>query len=104
MKHFDQIDHIAIVVSSIKNALKYYINTFKCKTIYSDSSWAILQFDNIKLSLVKEDEHPPHLAIINNLAINDPNSIEHRDGTISKYIKDVDGNHIELITYKKIIN
>ena len=96
----DIVDHIAIVVKDIKDSIIFYTTKFQCLEIYSDSTWAILQFENIKLSLVKENEHPAHIAFIDDKVIYDSKSVTHRDGTISKYIKDKDGNSLELITYK----
>ena len=100
-KNKDIIDHIAIVVKDIDSSLSFYTKQFGCDILYSDSTCAILQFENIKLSLVSKNQHPAHIAIINDSIINDKNAIKHRDNSISKYIKDYDGNYIELITYKK---
>ena len=97
----DIIDHIAIVVDNIERSLNFYTHKFKCKTIFSDKTWAILQFENIKLSLVVKEEHPPHIAIIDNSIINDPQSKTHRDKSISKYVVDLDNNFLELISYNK---
>ena len=59
----------------------------------------MLQFENIKLALVVDDEHPFHIAF----EVSDPGieSTLHRDGSISRYIKDPSGNSIELIKYPK---
>jgi len=96
----DQIDHIAIQVKNIKKSLDWYLSNFKCKEIYSDKTWAFIEFDNIKLALVTNTEHPAHFSIINNkIKLNQKNVLEHRDKSISKYIKDINGNYIELIKY-----
>ena len=67
------------------------------KTIYEDNTWAMLQFDNIKLALVVEDEHPYHIAF----EVDEVDGKTHRDGSVSKYIDDPSGNKIELIKYTK---
>ena len=49
------------------------------------------------VALVVDDEHPFHIAF----EVKDPGieSTLHRDGSISRYIKDPSGNSIELIKY-----
>tara|TARA_B110000438_G_C15528582_1_gene527415 strand:+ start:292 stop:603 length:312 start_codon:yes stop_codon:yes gene_type:complete len=96
----DQLDHIAIQVKNIKKSLNWYLSNFDCKEIYSDDTWAFIEFNNVKLALVTKLEHPPHFAIIDNTINMELKSIvKHRDGSISKYIKDIDGNYIELLKY-----
>jgi hypothetical protein len=98
----DQVDHIAIQVENIKKSLDWYLSNFKCKEIYSDKTWAFIKFENIKLALVTNSEHPPHFAILDKkINLNQNSVIKHRDKSISKYIKDLDGNYLELINYKK---
>ena len=58
----EKIDHVAIAVTNIKHAVKWYTENRKCKVNYQDDSWAELQFENIKLALVVKEEHPPHIA------------------------------------------
>ena len=96
----DKIDHIALRVDDIGESVSYYRSEFKCQVIYQDDTWAFLQFDNIKMALVIEDEHPYHIAF----ETDDKGVLDgtlHRDGSISKYIKDPSGNTIELIKYPK---
>ena len=98
---FDNIDHIAIQVKNIKDSVEWYLNNFKCEEIYSDNTWAFLKFENIKLALVTNTQHPPHFAILDkNINTNQNNVVKHRDNSISKYIKDLDGNFLELIKYE----
>ena len=96
----DIIDHIAIQVSDIQKTLDWYLKQFCCKEIYSDDTWALIEFKNVKLALVKSSEHPAHFAILDNEIIKKKDTVMHRDGSISKYIKDYSSNYIELITYK----
>ena len=104
IENLDEIDHIAIQVKDINVSLKWYLDNFKCTKIYSDDTWAFLKFENIKLALVTNSEHPPHFAIIDTSILSKKNIIEHRDGSVSKYINDADSNYLELITYKKYEN
>ena len=109
-KKFDNIDHIAIQVKNVKDSLEWYLNNFKCEEIYSDDTWAFLKFENIKLALVTNTQHPPHFAfevdileggvLDKNINTNQKNVVKHRDNSISKYIKDLDGNFLELIKYE----
>ena len=48
----EKIDHIAIVVTNINHAVNWYKDNRDCKVNYQDTSWAELQFENIKLALV----------------------------------------------------
>ena len=50
-----KIDHIALQVDNIEESVKWYRENYGCSVIYSDDSWAMLQFDNIKVALVVED-------------------------------------------------
>ena len=99
MNTLDKIDHIAIQVKNIKESLNWYLQNFKCKKIYSDDTWAIIDFKNIKLALVTKEQHPVHFAILDQKLTMSNQIKKHRDGSISKYIRDNDNNHIELIKY-----
>jgi len=95
----DEIDHIAIQVKDIDKSLNWYLENFNCNKIYSDKTWAFIEFNNIKLALVTKEQHPFHFAVINNNIHLEKNVQKHRDSSISKYINDPDGNKIELIKY-----
>ena len=101
MKKLDTIDHIAIQVKDVEKSLKWYLDNFKCEIIYSDKTWAFIKFNNTKLALVVNDEHPPHFAILDKNLKRGKKVVEHRDGSFSKYLKDEDGNYIELVNYEK---
>ena len=91
-----KIDHIALQVNDIKESVEYYKN-YGSRVLYQDDTWAFLEFDNIKLALVVEDEHPYHIAF----EVDEVDGKTHRDGSVSKYIDDPSGNKIELIKYTK---
>ena len=97
MKKLDIIDHVAVQVKNIKSAVRWYTENFNCLIEYQDTTWAMLKFDNTKLALVLSGEHPPHFAILRDSL--DDKAQRHRDGSISVYKKDLDGNPIELIKY-----
>ena len=93
-----KIDHIALQVNDIKESVEYYKN-YGSRVLYQDETWAFLEFDNIKLALVVEDEHPYHIAFEVDILPHTENVQKHRDGSISYYIKDPSGNTIEIIKY-----
>ena len=91
------IDHLAITVDEGRGPAAWYVKNNGCSSICCYDTWTILQFENIKLTLGVDDEHPFHIAF----EVKDPGieSTLHRDGSISRYIKDPSGNSIELIKY-----
>ena len=93
-----KIDHIALQVNDIKESVEYYKN-YGSRVLYQDDTWAFLEFDNIKLALVVEDEHPYHIAFEVDILPYTENVQKHRDGSISYYIKDPSDNTIEIIQY-----
>jgi len=93
----ESIDHIAIVVTNIKHAVNWYTKNRDCEVSYQDESWAVLQFENIKLALVSPHEHPPHIAFVDESI---ENGTKHRDGSESIYEHDTYGNIIERIKYE----
>ena len=93
----DHIQHLAVVVSDIHDAIEWYKSRFDLQLSYSDESWALLEFSNISIALVLPNQHPPHIAI----ELDNPTSFgpltHRRDGTASTYIKDPWGNSIEIM-------
>ena len=93
-----RIDHIAICVDSPSEAASWYIENYGAEKIYTDETWSIIQFKNIKLAFVLKEQHPPHFAFeCNELS----EGVTHRDGSISVYKKDPWGNNFELVRYPK---
>ena len=93
----DMIHHTAIQVENIPKAVCWYTEYFNCKIEYQDSSWAMLKFENTSLALVLPDQHPYHFAITKDDLSAYGVASEHRDGTSSVYIKDTDGNNVEML-------
>jgi len=93
----DRLHHIAIVVEDIDRAIRWYQSQFNASLIYADNTWAMLGFENIELALVKAEQHPPHFAVIYEEAEKYGPLTRHRDGSESVYIKDSEGNSVELI-------
>ena len=93
----DSIHHVAIVVDDVDRAIRWYQSNLQTSLVYADDSWAMLAFENISLALVKAEQHPPHLAVEYEQADQYGPLKRHRDGTESIYIKDSEGNSIELL-------
>jgi catechol 2,3-dioxygenase-like lactoylglutathione lyase family enzyme len=96
--NLEKMHHVAIPVKNISRAVDWYSERFKCEIEYQDKTWALLKFQNIKLALVKPDQHPPHIAF-------ESDHIEfygkpklHRDGTRSTYIRDSEDNTVEYLS------
>lgn len=93
-----KIDHIAIQVEKPKEAAQWYCDNFGAKLIYADETWGFVQFENIKLAFVINNQHPPHIAFEDKGL---KSGKLHRDGSRSVYKKDPFGNFYELIKYKE---
>lgn len=93
----DNLHHIAIQVKDIAQSVKWYTEKFTCNIAYQDESWAMLKFENTHLALVLPEQHPYHFAIIEDNLEKFGTPVPHRDGTSSIYIKDIDGNNVELL-------
>jgi catechol 2,3-dioxygenase-like lactoylglutathione lyase family enzyme len=93
----DRIDHVAISVPQIGEAVAWYTSTFRCTVAYQDATWAMLDFGNLKLALVVPDQHPPHIAFTSPRAATFGTLTTRRDGTRSTYVKDPAGNSVEIL-------
>ena len=98
------LHHVAIQVNDISQAARWYQSQFSCQLSYIDDSWALIQFANTSLALVLPNQHPPHLALsVENAGQYGPLKT-HRDGTRSTYIKDQDGNVVELMDAESLVD
>jgi catechol 2,3-dioxygenase-like lactoylglutathione lyase family enzyme len=95
-KKLDSLHHAALRVKDVKEAVAWYTQRFRCAVEYQDATWAMLAFDNVRLAFVVAEQHPPHIAIVGNPAeFGEPDV--HRDGTSSVYLKDPNGNNVEVL-------
>lgn len=101
-----EMDHVAVVVSNIATAVKWYQANLAAQVLYADDTWAFLRVGQGKLALVSAHQHPPHVAVrvnetrLHELATQLNTAItKHRDGTQGFYFNDPDGNAIEVICY-----
>ncbi len=93
------LHHVAIVVKDIATSVTFYTLTFDAEVIYEDKTWALLSLNSkTKIALVLENQHPPHIAIVTDIATICASELKtHRDGMRYKYIKDPSGNVIEIL-------
>lgn len=96
-EQLDVLDHVAIVVRDIKESVLWYQSKFKCSIEYEDETWAMLSFNNTKLALVISNQHPSHICVHRADAEKFGTLKPHRDGTKSVYIRDPDGNAVEVM-------
>ena len=102
------IDHVAVPSNDIARSVDYYKTEFGGEVLYQDETWAFLKMGDVKLALVTPSQHPPHVALRVDAdelkrrhEATGATLDEHRDGTKGLYLKDPDGNAIELICYPK---
>ena len=93
----DSIEHIAIAVADVASAVAWYTSNFRCAVAYQDATWALLDFDNLKLALVIPEQHPPHVAFKSPNAEKFGAMTTRRDGTRSTYVSDPSGNSVEIM-------
>jgi len=92
----DRLDHAALRVKDVGEAVAWYTKRFRCEVEYQDATWAMLAFENVRLAFVLQEQHPPHIAILGDPAAHGSPK-QHRDGTASVYLKDPDGNNVEIL-------
>ena len=93
----DTLHHVAVPVADVARAVAWYTEQFQCKVSYEDETWALLDFANLQLALVRPEKHPPHIAFVCENAEDHGELIQHRDGTRSIYVEDTEGNSIEVM-------
>ncbi len=93
----DSIDHVALPVSNIREAVEWYTRTFQCDVRYQDETWALLGFANMRLALVIPEQHPAHVGLVSDEAERFGQLKTHRDGTRSCYVQDPGGNSVEIL-------
>ena len=97
-----RFDHVAINVADIRRSVDWYRATLEATVQYQDDTWALLEAGGTKIALTLRRQHPAHIAF----DVGPSPSAEflrsakvHRDGSVSRYVADPDGNAIEWIHY-----
>lgn len=93
----DAMDHIAIEVANVKEAVAWYAERFHCRVKYQDETWALLLFANIRLALVTRGQHRPHIGFRHREAEKFGPLRAHRDGERYVYVEDPAGNVVEFL-------
>ncbi len=93
----DRLHHIAINVADIEKSLKWYQSSFRCEVVYRDRTQAVLQFVNVRLTLVLPNTEPSHIAFERDDAKTLGELRERPDGTESTFVADPTGNVIEIL-------
>lgn len=97
-----KFDHVAVNVENIARSVQWYRETLQAVVLYEDETWAFLEAGGIKIALTLPRQHPSHIAF--DIGPTPPDEFfqkarTHRDGSVSRYIVDPDGNAIEWIHY-----
>ncbi len=95
----DSIHHVAVQVKHIAASVQWYQTKLRCTVSYQDETWALLKLSNMSLALVLASQHPPHIAIPCDAPEQYGTPKQHRDGSVSVYVNDPDGNAIEFIRF-----
>lgn len=97
-----RFDHVAINVRDVPASVEWYTTTMGATVLYQDESWAFLQAGGMRIALTIRSQHPAHLAFEVGPGFPEgflEHARRHRDGSVSRYITDPDGNAIEWIFY-----
>jgi extradiol dioxygenase family protein len=101
----DIIDHIAIKVSDLKEAEKWYLEHLSAQITFQDHKYTRLRVGNTNIALIDERFYPhAHIGVLVKSKEELPEAgerVQHRDGTIGVYVKDPFGNYIEYIWYSQ---
>ena len=101
----DIIDHIAIKVTNLKEAEKWYLDHLRAEITFRDNKYIRMKVGNTNIALIDEVHYPwAHIGILVEDQGDLPEEgqrVEHRDGTIGVYVKDPFGNYIEYIWYSQ---
>ena len=100
-----RFDHVAINVKNIEASTQWYVDNLSGQILYQDDTWALLKCFDCKIALTLKKQHPPHICFeineeIRHEKFKDKNFRQHRDGSSSCYVRDLDGNIIEYLLWK----
>ncbi len=97
MSSLSSIDHVALAVADIEDSVRWYQSSFSCELIYKNKQLAILQFANLRLTLVLPSMENTHVAYVCEDAETFGELYEQVDGTLSTFVSDPTGNPVELV-------
>lgn len=93
----DRIDHIAIVVNDLDQAINWYSTSFECTLLYRERQQAMLRFANVDLQLVLPSLQQPHVAFLRTDAETLGELRPQIGSARSTFLADPTGNIIEIL-------
>jgi len=102
-----RFDHVAQQVSDVAATARWFSETIPgCRVLYQDDTWAFLEVAGARLALVRQDQHPGHVAWrvgaadLEELATRLGCEIrQHRDGSRGFYVQTPGGSWVEIVSY-----
>lgn len=97
-----KFDHVAVNVADVGASVAWYRAQLGAEVLYQDDTWAFLGVSGGKVALIRGSQHPPHFAFDVGPVPSEEflaKAKKHRDGSVSRYVVDPDGNAIEYIHY-----
>ena len=100
-------DHVAQQVPDIGAAIDWYRRVVPgCRVLYQDSTWAFIETAGVRLALIRQGDHPDHIAWrvsadeLERLAAEHRQTVRaHRDGSRGVYLAAPGGHWIEFISF-----
>lgn len=102
MSSLTTIDHLALTVADIGDSLRWYQSSFSCELVYQDERTAILQFANLRLTLVLPSMEKTHVAYVRSDTDSLGELYEQVDGIHSTFVSDPTGNPVELVAEESL--
>ena len=99
-----KFDHVAVNVKDIKAATEWYVENIGAEVLYLDDTWSFLKVSGSKIALTLKSQHPAHICFEiteeeRAEKFSDKTFKTHRDGSLSCYAQDLDGNFIEYLIW-----
>lgn len=103
-----EFDHIAIKTKDVATSVEFYKRNFDgVEVLHEDETWGLLNVGGMKIALVTQGEHPPHISFrvdmkeeFEEYAAKMNGKIKvHRDRSESFYFKDDSDNAVEIVWY-----
>ena len=97
-----KFDHVALISKNIEKTVKWYVENLNAEILYQDETWGLVEIAGTRIAFTIPSQHPPHIAFAVDSLEKIPGAAKiHRDGSISSYVSDPDGNFIEYIYWPK---
>ncbi len=97
------IDHIAVLVENLEISQRWYEKHCGAKMIFKDHKYRRMKMNNTTIALIDKKHYKyAHIGVLVDCVNDFPDNgevVTHRDGTVGCYLRDPDGNVVELICY-----